>query len=344
MGDTHRGNDSKLLSVVMPAYNVEAFIGASLHSALTQRHARMIELIVVDDGSTDHTLARIEAIAAASPPGAITVISRPHAGVSAARNTALAHAKAPYLGFLDSDDLWSADFSDKIIPLLKTDIADIIEFNVGIIDARSSYIEPLTLIEPNTVGLHEVGGAELINLMKVNQLFSGARVYRRKLWDDVYFPAGRVYEDSATIPFVYTRARTVYRLAGELYQYRRRHGSITQKATLHTVESLSVSAEEALARCGEGHYDTYWLLVFTKLFRQACLQVSRTEPSDFIQSLHRIASMAESYEQFVAQRGRPPRLTPRWQIYADRLVFRSKKAIKKALGRELRPIALNDVH
>src|SRR6201996_7126155 len=184
-----------LLSVIIPAYNVESFIAASLESALQQPRADEMELIVVDDGSTDGTLDRILAVQATERGRNIKVIHQENRGVSAARNAAIAQASAPYIGFLDSDDVWAVNFSDTIMPMLDAGVADIIEFNVAIVDAKGRVIDEVELIDPASVGPRVGNITSLLEFARVCQAFPAARVYRRSLWDGIEFPVGRVYED-----------------------------------------------------------------------------------------------------------------------------------------------------
>jgi glycosyltransferase involved in cell wall biosynthesis len=327
-----------LLSVIIPAYNVEPFIEASLESALQQPRADEIELIVVDDGSSDRTLDRILAVQATERGRHIKVIHQENRGVSAARNAAIAQATSPYLGFLDSDDVWATNFSDTIMPLLDAAVADIIEFNVAIVDGKGRVIDEVELIDPASVG-PRVGGPEaLMQFARVCQAFPAARVYRRELWDGIQFPAGRVYEDCSAIPLVYTKARTLHRLSEQLYFYRRRAGSITQNATPHTVKSLAICAEEALAHCDASVTDPYWIAIFHKMFSYACLQASKVNTSAFAESLKIIEATAARYRAFTEQRKEPlPPLRFHMRIFADRRVFRTKSMIKRLLGLELRP-------
>lgn len=88
------------VSVVVPAYNVGNYIAQLLHSLTAQTFAAF-ESIVVDDGSTDHTCAIVEAHA----DGRIRLIQQANQGVSAARNTGLAAARGRFVLFLDGDDL-----------------------------------------------------------------------------------------------------------------------------------------------------------------------------------------------------------------------------------------------
>lgn len=88
-------------SVIMPAYNAEATIGASIESLLGQDFEDW-EAIVLDDGSTDRTLEM--ARQAAKGDSRIRFFSQPNAGVGAARNAAASHAEGEFLGLLDSDD------------------------------------------------------------------------------------------------------------------------------------------------------------------------------------------------------------------------------------------------
>ncbi len=92
-----------LTSVVIPAYNAELFIERTLRSVLRQTHSNL-EVIVVDDGSTDKT--RVIAEAAATTDDRVRIISVPNGGVAKARNIGIAEANGEFVAFLDADDLW----------------------------------------------------------------------------------------------------------------------------------------------------------------------------------------------------------------------------------------------
>jgi glycosyltransferase involved in cell wall biosynthesis len=101
---------SPSLSAVIPAYNAAATIRSAVGSALNQARA-CLEVIVVDDGSTDATAEVVEQI---TDPR-VRLISRPNGGPSAARNAGIAAARADYVGFLDSDDLWLPTYVERAI-------------------------------------------------------------------------------------------------------------------------------------------------------------------------------------------------------------------------------------
>ncbi len=92
------------VSIIMPAYNAASVVGASIRSVVAQEFAQW-ELIVVDDHSSDDTVARVEAFA--RQDGRIRLIQLPqNGGPAVARNAAIAAARGRYLAFLDCDDLW----------------------------------------------------------------------------------------------------------------------------------------------------------------------------------------------------------------------------------------------
>lgn len=95
------------LSIVIPAYNVADFIVAAVESALDQTF-RDLEVIVVDDGSTDDTPAQLSAVAGRRKDDRLRIVRQENGGLSAARNTGIREARGMYIGFLDGDDLWNA--------------------------------------------------------------------------------------------------------------------------------------------------------------------------------------------------------------------------------------------
>ena len=89
-----------LVSVIIPTFNRGEWLREAIASVLAQTHPRL-EVIVVDDGSRDHTAAVVCAFGAR-----LTYIRQDHAGVSAARNRGVAAAHGEFIAFLDSDDMW----------------------------------------------------------------------------------------------------------------------------------------------------------------------------------------------------------------------------------------------
>lgn len=93
------------VSVVIPAYRAEATIAATLRSVFAQT-LKPREIVIVDDGSDDGTLAAIESVLDESPGIALHVLQQENRGAGAARNAAIAHARATYIAFIDADDVW----------------------------------------------------------------------------------------------------------------------------------------------------------------------------------------------------------------------------------------------
>lgn len=105
-----------LVSVVIPAYNADAHVAEAIGSVLTQSH-RNLELIVVDDGSTDRTAE----IAESFDDHRVRVVRQANAGPTRARNRGLALAAGEFVAFLDADDSWFPDKLEHQLPSLQSD-------------------------------------------------------------------------------------------------------------------------------------------------------------------------------------------------------------------------------
>ena len=104
------------VSVIIPAYNAEAFVGRTLASLRAQTFTDF-EAIVVDDGSKDATAGLVQTVVDADPR--FRLIRQANAGVAPARNRALAEARGKYVANLDSDDLWRPQFLERTIAALE---------------------------------------------------------------------------------------------------------------------------------------------------------------------------------------------------------------------------------
>lgn len=106
------------VSVVIPAYNAAATIGETLRSVRSQTHRRL-EILVIDDGSTDGTADIVGAHAAAD--ARIRLVRQQNAGVGAARNRGIEEASASLVAFVDADDLWAPHKIEKQVAAVRTE-------------------------------------------------------------------------------------------------------------------------------------------------------------------------------------------------------------------------------
>lgn len=115
-----------IISVIIPMYNAQTTIATALNSITKQTEGKF-EVIVVNDGSTDNSLFEVYAFKKAHPELCITIIDKPHEGVSATRNIGLRIATGNYIAFLDADDEWHAEKTIKQLAVLnKTPYADVV--------------------------------------------------------------------------------------------------------------------------------------------------------------------------------------------------------------------------
>ncbi len=121
------------VSILVPAYNVEHYVQEALDSALAQEGVA-VEVVVIDDGSTDGT-ARILDAYAASHPDTIVLVRQDNRGLAGARNTGLAHARGEFVGLLDADDSWSPHHALRCVELLDADPS------VGVVTTDSYLLE-----------------------------------------------------------------------------------------------------------------------------------------------------------------------------------------------------------
>lgn len=114
------------VSVIMPAYNSAVFIRQAMQSVYEQTTQEAVELLVVDNGSTDDTLLVVNTVkreweAAGRSDRVLEILQNPVKGVSATRNMGIRRAKGSYVAFLDSDDWWDVTKLEKQLALLEED-------------------------------------------------------------------------------------------------------------------------------------------------------------------------------------------------------------------------------
>lgn len=217
------------LSVIVPCYNSKNYIAECLMSILPYLSGS-VELIIVNDGSTDGSGEIIENTIHDYRNEKITLINQNNAGISAARNKGIESASGEYIAFLDSDDLFDSSFWDIILPIIDDSSIDIVEFNANQFEGDLSniveYID--SSVFTGRVDISSIG--ILSPAFRRSKWYPWARVYKSSLFHDysIEFPIGRLYEDMSTIPQLYIHSKVIYGISDSLIWYRYHKQSITQ--------------------------------------------------------------------------------------------------------------------
>ena len=129
------------VSVIVPVYNTSAFLGKCLDSILNQT-LHQIEVICVDDGSTDNSLEILNQYQ--RKDSRVQVLTQNNQGAGSARNLGLAHASGEYLSFLDADDFFEKDMYQVSYQAAHDNQADVCVFNCNLFDNTTRKIKPCT--------------------------------------------------------------------------------------------------------------------------------------------------------------------------------------------------------
>jgi CDP-glycerol glycerophosphotransferase len=216
------------ISAVVPVYNVEDYLDECLASLVRQTH-RDMEILIVDDGSTDSSLAIAQRYAAGDDR--IRIVQRPNGGLGAARNTGIEHATGEYLAFLDSDDVLPPTAYATLLRSLEATGSDFATGNVHRLTATGTSQAPFlrSVFMRDRPKTHVKTFRDLLSDRIVPN-----KLWRRSFWDEhgFRFPEGMLHEDIPVVIPAQFLARSVDVISTPVYYYRVREGgdlSITQR-------------------------------------------------------------------------------------------------------------------
>ncbi len=218
------------LSIVVPAYNAERYITQCVASILLQMEAHHA-LIVVNDGSTDGTLALAEQFRRDHPSADFRIVSQVNMGIADARNRGLAEAVGDYIVFVDSDDVLqpgSLAALDRVIGECRPDVIAC-DFNMWRPD-KGGKRRLVTLGYPcgRLLGDRE---AILSTFFADRHMYVWANVVRREIYGRLpvpVFPANRAFEDVSVLSHVLSECANLYHLPHAIIDYRQHPASITK--------------------------------------------------------------------------------------------------------------------
>ena len=210
-----------LLSVIIPVYQVEKYIGQCLDSVLAQTYTNL-DIILVDDGGTDSSVDICREYQ--KKDNRIRIISQENGGLSKARNVGVAHARAKLITFIDSDDYIHPQMFATMIPYIE-------EHNLDIISCTSTRknIVIKELIGTGKLECYDHRTAVSMGLRDDN-VSAWGKIYKKELLDKVQFPVGRVFEDLGTLYKIFNECNKVGWLDYQFYHYIKRENSITQRS------------------------------------------------------------------------------------------------------------------
>lgn len=251
-----------LVSVVIPAWNVAGLLPRCLDSLLAQTH-RPLEIIVVDDGSTDATGEVVRSYHERHPE--VQLVAQPHRGLGPARNTGLSVAQGEYLCFVDADDWVEPDYVAGLLELATSTGADVAMggfwYHLGPLRMRHPFLPRVPL-------LTGYQAAELsLHLLRLPS-FAWYKIYRTTLFRDPPYPS-IWYEDIATTTAILARAQTVALSRRGYYHYCLRRGSITGEFRVKNVFSIAAAIDMLRRYLLHSGRWTQWGAGYRRLLRQS---------------------------------------------------------------------------
>lgn len=213
----------KKLSIIIPVYNVEQFIGRCLESCVNQNLAfEDYEIIIVNDETPDNSMAIVNEYCLRYPH--IRIVNRKNGGLSAARNSGLKEAQGKYVWFIDSDDRIEQNCIGYLVAKLEIEDLDVLCFGL-----KLEFPDGCTAIHPvvhdGDGKLHS--GRDFICSVGVAPA-AWAAIFKRDLLlkHNLIFYEGILHEDQEFTPRAYCLAERIKYIDKPIYYYNQRDGSI----------------------------------------------------------------------------------------------------------------------
>lgn len=240
--------DKWMLDIIVPAYNVEKYIDECITSILQQKTHYSFRTIIIDDGSSDNTSARIDKY---QNYNSVVIIHQKNGGMSAARNAGLDLSLAKYVMFVDSDDCLPKCAVEIMINTAESTNADIVAGSYCNFKVFSWFKKEYRQKEGLISSIRDLRGQPW------------AKVFRRNMFEDIQFPEKYWFEDSLMHQIIYPNAKKIIGIKNLVYYRRINLSSITHSSAgnVRSLDSLWVTLrlmedrDQLNMQCTDDYYE-----------------------------------------------------------------------------------------
>jgi len=220
------------ISVIVPIYNVEKYLKECLDSIINQTF-QDIEIILINDGSTDNSLQIMQEYA--KNDSRIIIINQENKGQSISRNSGIKYATSKYLSFIDADDFIEKSMFEKLYKKKKKENSDIIKCRYRRVKENSSYTSIVSKI--NNFENKDSFFKDILSLNSLSVIWDG--LYKKELFvsNSLEFPI-MYYEDVAFCFKLFFYAKKISISDDILYNWRQRDGSITRSINNQQIKDI----------------------------------------------------------------------------------------------------------
>lgn len=307
-----------VISVIVPVYNVAAYLPQCIESILTQDYGKL-ELILIDDGSADESCGICDAFARRD--NRVRVIHQKNRGAAAAKNAGLRAASGEYLSFVDGDDFLDPGAYTYMVGLLKEADADVVQC------AFQEVFRDRTVPQIQNPGRNRFTGKEYLVRYTVDWTcgLMTDKLFRRGLFAGIFFEEGHKIDDEYFTYQGIMNARSVLCDDRIVYHYRRRISSVMlsplfrEQIVLDRIDYLNKRRRKVLERFPElrGEFDVHYVNTLLALSKSS---------DNTLKSLDFLKAQIQSY----LQEKEKTRLGPgAWFVLQKMVHTDSKKLLKK---------------
>ena len=211
-----------LISVIVPVYNVEKYICRCLDSILNQTYSNL-EIIIIDDGSTDHSGRICDAYA--EKDNRVIVIHEHNRGVSGARNKGIDASSGEYLSFVDGDDFIDQDMLQTLFLAMQKDKSDIACCNYLQVDEHGKPFGNYLPIKDGCVDCQDA--INFFIMLGGYYVVLWNKLYKSSVFQSLRFPIGKRYEDLFVFPQIINQCKKISHIHKALYYWVRHSDSFT---------------------------------------------------------------------------------------------------------------------
>lgn len=239
------------VSVIVPVYNTAQYLPKCLESLLNQTLDE-IEIIVVNDGSTDDSQQIIDEFAKSNSK--IKAYQKPNGGLSDARNYGLEKASGKFIGFVDSDDFVSPEMFEKMVGKAMEYSAEIVFCGLEKVNEKGEAFREL----PQSPQLPEkIILQEDFTIFGEMACFACNKLFKSDLFDNVQFKKGIHFEDIELIPQLVLKSTIIAKINEPYYKYFERQDSITKTHTRKGLD-MFVAIENVKKAFDKSSYKNNW--------------------------------------------------------------------------------------